>query len=150
MAKLAEVLNSWFALTATHDDSGRHRELSTADVAEAISADPTHDVSISRSYLAGLRNGGQTNPTIAVVDALVRFFRDRLSGSDVTVSVAALIGDEGPLRDPADADWDELLADRQIKGIAMRAGTMTPAVREQVLKMMDVLDPPPAGGNSGR
>ena len=68
----------------------------------------------------------------------------------MTVSVAALIGDEGPRRDPADADWDELLADRQIKGIAMRAGTMTPAVREQVLKMMDVLDPPPTGGNSGR
>ncbi|WP_338891440.1 hypothetical protein [Rhodococcus sovatensis] len=61
----------------------------------------------------------------------------------MTVSVAALVGHESAT-DQSDDHLAELLADRPVKGIAMRAGTMIAAVREQLLKMIDVLDPPPA------
>ncbi|MEW2620825.1 hypothetical protein [Streptomyces sp. NPDC048106] len=139
MVTLAERLNSWFADAATPDAVGRLREPSTSEVARAISDDPGHDVTISRSYLTALRNGSQTNPTVSVLSAIVKYFRSR----DMTlpVSVSALITEEpaaGPAK-PADG-WAEALADRQVQSIAMRAGRLTPELREQLLSIMDVLD----------
>jgi hypothetical protein len=139
MATLAERLNSWFADAATADAVGRLREPSTSEVAQAISNDPSHDVTISRSYLTALRNGSQTNPTVSVLSALVTYFQSR----DMTlpVSVSALINEEPPAR-PAEPkeEWAAALADRQVQSIAMRAGRLTPELREQLLSIMDVLD----------
>ncbi|GAA3525375.1 hypothetical protein [Streptomyces osmaniensis] len=139
MATLAERLNSWFADAATADAVGRLREPSTSEVAQAISNDPSHDVTISRSYLTALRNGSQTNPTVSALSAIVKYFQSR----DMTlpVSVSALIDEEPPAR-PAEPkeQWAAALADRQVQSIAMRAGRLTPELREQLLSIMDVLD----------
>lgn len=149
MASLAERLNAWFADAATADAVGRLREPSTAEVAQAISADPSHDVTISRSYLAALRNGSQTNPTLNVLAAIVGYFRSR--PMTLPISVGALIN-EAPPQPPEPADdtaaWTSALADRQVRSISMRAGRLTPELREQLLSIMDVLDagaqqPPP-------
>ncbi|MGJ5756529.1 hypothetical protein FB563_8336 [Streptomyces puniciscabiei] len=139
MATLAERLNAWFADAATTDAVGRRREPSTAEVAQAISEDPSHDVTISRSYLAALRNGSQTNPTISVLAAIVQYFRAR--PMTLPVSVGALINEE-TADDADDPAWASALADRQVRSIAMRAGGMTPEMREQLLSIMDALDAP--------
>ncbi|MFB6810313.1 hypothetical protein [Streptomyces sp. NPDC056387] len=137
MATLAERLNSWFADAATTDAVGRLREPSTSEVAQAISDDPRHGVTISRSYLTALRNGSQTNPTVSVLSAIVAYFQSR----DMTlpVSVSALIDEEPPARAALPDEW-AALADRQVRSIAMRAGQFTPELRDQLLSIMDVLD----------
>ncbi|MFD7904606.1 MULTISPECIES: hypothetical protein [unclassified Kitasatospora] len=140
MATLAERLNAWFADAATTDAVGRRREPSTSEVAQAISEDPSHDVTISRSYLAALRNGSQTNPTISVLAAIVQYFRAR--PMTLPVSVGALINEETAADAADDPAWASVLADRQVRSIAMRAGGMTPEVREQLLSIMDALDAP--------
>ncbi|WP_051790347.1 hypothetical protein [Streptomyces sp. NRRL S-1022] len=139
MATLAERLNSWFADAATPDAVGRLREPSTSEVAQAISQDPSHDVTISRSYLTALRNGSQTNPTVSVLSAIVKYFQSR--DMSLPVSVSALINEEPPGRPAKSQDgWATALADRQVQSIAMRAGRLTPELREQLLSIMDVLD----------
>ncbi|MFI5684524.1 hypothetical protein [Streptomyces sp. NPDC051636] len=148
MATLAERLNAWFADDATTDAVGRRREPSTAEVAQAISEDPSHDVTISRSYLAALRNGSQTNPTISVLGAIVQYFRAR--SMTLPVSVGVLVNEERA--DAAEGPaWASVLADRQVRSIAMRAGGMTPEMREQLLSIMDALDGPrPPGQDTDR
>lgn len=142
MATLAERLNAWFADAATADAVGRLREPTTSEVAQAISQDPSHDVTISRSYLTALRNGSQTNPTVSVLSAIVRYFQSR--EMTLPVSVSALISEaEQPTAAQEEKDeWAEVLSDRQVRSIAMRAGQLTPALREQLLSIMDVLDDP--------
>ncbi|CAL9374923.1 hypothetical protein SUDANB120_00938 [Streptomyces sp. enrichment culture] len=148
MATLAERLNAWFADAATADAVGRLREPSTAEVAQAISEDPRHGVTISRSYLTALRNGSQTNPTVSVLSAIVTYFQ----GRDMTlpVSVSALIDEEPPAR-PSELpqEW-AALADRQVRSIALRAGQFTPELRDQLLSIMDVLDASRQQRPSGR
>ncbi|MEU8704921.1 hypothetical protein [Streptomyces sp. NPDC048565] len=139
MATLAERLNSWFADAATADAVGRLREPSTSEVAQAISEDPGHDVTISRSYLTALRNGSQTNPTVNVLSAIVTYFQSR----DMTlpVSVSALVNEDVPTPPAEEKDeWATALSDRQVRSIAMRAGQLTPGLRDQLLSIMDVLD----------
>ncbi|MFI5678506.1 hypothetical protein [Streptomyces cellulosae] len=141
MATLAERLNAWFADAATPDAVGRLREPTTSEVAKAISADPSHDVTISRSYLTSLRNGSQTNPTMNVLSAIVRYFQSR--DMSLPVSVSALISEPTPpgAREEKE-ERTETLADRQVRSIAMRAGRLTPELREHLLSIMDVLDDP--------
>ncbi|AHI01711.1 XRE family transcriptional regulator [Kutzneria albida] len=137
MATLAERLNTLFATVVQVDAHGRRREYSTPHVARTISEDPAHDTTVSRVYLATLRSGANTNPTIAVIRALAKFFDEHRAPGTPHITAAYLLGDE-----PEDAEERELrakLADRHVRMIAMRAGDMTPAVRKQVLKMIDVL-----------
>ncbi|MFG2784057.1 hypothetical protein ACGFY7_40265 [Streptomyces prunicolor] len=139
MATLAERLNAWFADAATPDAVGRLREPTTSEVAKAISQDPGHDVTLSRSYLTALRNGSQTNPTMNVLSAIVRYFQSQ--DMSLPVSVSALISEPAP--SGAGEEKEErtgTLADRQVRSIAMRAGKLTPELREQLLSIMDVLD----------
>ncbi|GAA0458132.1 MULTISPECIES: hypothetical protein [Streptomyces] len=149
MATLAERLNAWFADAATADAVGRLREPTTSEVAQAISQDPSHDVTISRSYLTALRNGSQTNPTVSVLSALVRYFQSR--EMTLPVSVSALISEATPPAAPEEKDeWAEALSDRQVRSIAMRAGQLTPELREQLLSIMDVLDDPKKSAKPAR
>ncbi|WP_328379061.1 hypothetical protein OHB13_29390 [Streptomyces sp. NBC_00440] len=138
MATLAERLNAWFTDAATADAVGRLREPSTSEVAQAISNDTSHEVTISRSYLTALRNGSQTNPTVNVLSAIVKYFQSR----DMTlpVSVSTLVN-EAPQAPAEEKDeWATALSDRQVRSIAMRAGQLTPGLRDQLLSIMDVLD----------
>lgn len=139
---LAQRLNELFATVTYTDDRGRRREFSTPQVAAAISADPAHDTTMSRVYLATLRSGANANPTIGVIRALARFFDERRDPGTAPITAATLLGESavGGAEDAEERELREKLADRQVRMIAMRAGSMTPAVRRQVLRMLDVLD----------
>ena len=133
-ATLAQRLNALFA-TITRESRQRRREYSTPHVANAISEDPSHDTTISRVYLNALRNGSNTNPTVAVVRAIAKFFDDHRDPASQPVTVAYLLG-EGD-----DPELTAQLADDQVRTIALRAGNMDDRRRDEVLRMLDVIDP---------
>ncbi|QIZ01827.2 hypothetical protein HEP87_29790 [Streptomyces sp. S1D4-11] len=143
---LAERLNALFAATRSIDDHGRQREYSTAEVARAVTADTSHPATLSRSYLAMLRNGSHTNPTLGVLEGLAKFFDDHRPPGTAPITVQSLVGQD----DPEDDLLRQRLADHQVRAIAMRAGAMTPAMRRQLLKMIAVFDqddaPDPGSG----
>jgi transcriptional regulator with XRE-family HTH domain len=133
---LAERLNALFAMVRWTDAHGRQREYSTADVAKAVTADPSHPATLSRSYLAMLRNGSHTNPTLSVLEGLAKFFDDHRPSGTPPITVQWLVAQE----DPEDELLRQRLADHQVRAIAMRAGEMTPAMRKQLLKMIAIFD----------
>ncbi|MEU7061126.1 hypothetical protein [Streptomyces sp. NPDC046197] len=133
---LAERLNALFAMARWTDAHGRQREYSTAEVAKAVTADPSHQATLSRSYLAMLRNGSHTNPTLSVLEGLAKFFDDHRPAGTPPITVQSLVTRD----DPEEELWRQRLADHQVRAIAMRAGQMTPAMRRQLLKMIAVLD----------
>lgn len=133
---LAERLNALFAATRSIDTHGRQREYSTAEVARAVTGDTSHSATLSRSYLAMLRNGSHSNPTLGVLEGLAKFFDDHRPPGAAPITVQSLVGQN----DPEDDLLRQRLADHQVRAIAMRAGAMTPAMRRQLLKMIAVLD----------
>ncbi|MYZ37867.1 hypothetical protein GT002_22860 [Streptomyces sp. SID4917] len=133
---MAERLNRLFAVVRWTDAHGRQREYSTAEVAKAVTADPSHPATLSRSYLAMLRNGSHTNPTLSVLEGLAKFFDDHREAGTLPITAQWLVAQE----DPEDELLRQRLASRQVRMIAMRAGAMTPAMREQLLKMIEILD----------
>ncbi|MEV8309796.1 hypothetical protein AB0P36_21205 [Streptomyces flavidovirens] len=133
---LAERLNALFAMVRWTDAHGRQREYSTAEVAKAVTVDPSHPATLSRSYLAMLRNGSHTNPTLSVLEGLAKFFDDHRPSQTPPITVQWLVAQE----DSEDALLRQRLADHQVRAIAMRAGAMTPAMRKQLLKMIAILD----------
>ncbi|CAL9450961.1 hypothetical protein SUDANB58_02447 [Streptomyces sp. enrichment culture] len=133
---LAERLNSLFALVRWTDAHGRQREYSTAEVAKAVTTDPSHPTTLSRSYLAMLRNGSHANPTLSVLEGLAKFFDDHRSPGTPPITVQWLVAQE----DPEDELLRQRLADHQVRAIAMRAGEMTPAMRKQLLKMIEIFN----------
>ena len=141
-ATVAARLNELFATVTWTDDRGRRREYSTPQVARAISDDPAHDTTVSRVYLATLRSGANANPTVAVVKAIAKFFNERRAAGTAPITASFLLGegDAAGGDDPEARELRDKLADRQVRMIAMRAGDMTPAVRRQVLQMLDILD----------
>lgn len=141
---LAERLNSLFAMVRWADAHGRQREYSTAEVAKAVTTDPSHSATLSRSYLSMLRNGSHTNPTLSVLEGLAKFFDDHRPSGTPPITVQWLVAHE----DPEDELLRQRLADHQVRAIAMRAGAMTPAMRKQLLKMIAILDQDGAPGPS--
>ncbi|MEV6732236.1 MULTISPECIES: hypothetical protein [unclassified Streptomyces] len=139
---LAERLNALFATTRWADATGRQREYSTAEVANAVTADPSHGATLSRSYLSMLRNGSHTNPTLNVLEGIAKFFDDHRAPGTPPITVQTLVAQE----DPEEELLRQRLADHQVRAIAMRAGAMTPAMRRQLLKMITVLDQDDAPG----
>jgi hypothetical protein len=138
---VAARLNELFAGVTWTDDRGRRREYSTPEVARAISADPAHETTLSRVYLATLRSGANANPTVAVLKAIAKFFDERRAPGTAPITASFLLGEGDPAADDPEArELRDKLADRQVRMIAMRAGDMTPAVRRQVLQMLDILD----------
>ncbi|WNZ08529.1 hypothetical protein [Streptomyces sp. 11x1] len=133
---LAGRLNSLFAMARWTDAHGRQREYSTAEVAKAVTVDPSHPSTLSRSYLAMLRNGSHTNPTLSVLEGLAKFFDDHRPPGTPHITVQWLVAQE----DPESELLRQRLADHQVRAIAMRAGSMTPAMRKQLLKMIEILD----------
>ena len=140
-ATVAARLNELFATVTWTDDRGRTREYSTPQVAKAITDDPEHDTTVSRVYLATLRSGANANPTVAVLKAIAKFFDERRAAGTPPVTASFLLGEHDPAGDDPEArELRDKLADRQVRMIAMRAGDLSPAVRRQVLQMLDILD----------
>ncbi|MET8057164.1 hypothetical protein ACWECC_13710 [Streptomyces microflavus] len=133
---LAGRLNMLFAMVRWSDAHGRQREYSTAEVAKAVTADPTHAATLSRSYLAMLRNGSHTNPTLSILEGLVKFFDDHRAPGGTPITIQSLVAEA----DPEDELLRQRLASSQVRMIAMRAGAMTPTMREQLLKMIELFD----------
>jgi transcriptional regulator with XRE-family HTH domain len=142
---LAERLNALFAMVRWTDAHGRQREYSTAEVAKAVTADPSHPATLSRSYLAMLRNGSHTNPTLSVLEGLAKFFDDHRAPGSPPITVQWLVAQE----DPEEELLRQRLADHQVRTIAMRAGAMTPAMRKQLLKMIAIFDQDGPPGSPG-
>ncbi|MFJ2513190.1 hypothetical protein ACIPEL_30110 [Streptomyces griseoviridis] len=132
-----EGLNGLFASVTFQDDNGRTQSYSTPYVARKITEDPSHDTTVSRVYLAALRSGRNTNPTIAVVKAIAKFFDERRAPEMPPITAAYLLGVEEV---EEHEELERKLTDRQVRTIAMRAGEMTPAMRRQLLRMLDALD----------
>ncbi len=132
-----QCLNDLFASVTYQSDKGRTQSYSTPYVARKITEDPSHDTTVSRVYLAGLRSGRNTNPTIAVVKALAKFFDERRTPDMPPITAAYLLGVEEV---EEVEELERKLTDRQVRTIAMRAGEMTPAMRRQLLRMLDALD----------
>jgi hypothetical protein len=140
-ATVAARLNELFAAVTWVDDRGRAREYSTPHVAKAISDDPSHSTTMSRVYLATLRSGANANPTVAVLKAIAKFFHERRAAGAAPITASILLGENDPAGDDREAtELRRKLADQQVRMIAMRAGDLTPAVRRQVLQMLDILE----------
>jgi hypothetical protein len=94
---LASRLNHLFDITVKSlDPQGRPVRYSTPEVASAISADPSHPLSISRLTLWQVREG-KANPTMEKVRAIAKFFDDhRPAGAPrVTTSWLLALGEVG-------------------------------------------------------
>jgi hypothetical protein len=94
---LASRLNHLFDITVKSlDPQGRPVRYSTPEVAYAISADPSHPLSISRLTLWQVREG-KANPTMEKVRAIAKFFDDhRPAGAPrVTTSWLLALGEVG-------------------------------------------------------
>lgn len=134
-ATFAERLRELFATIQDRDKRGRPRPFSNKAVAQAISEDPSHDTTISRTYLDGLRNGRNVNPSTATVAALVKFFNDHRAPDTPPVTASWLIGEESA----DDARLRQAMSDANVRAIAMRASGMNPELQEQLLDMMQIL-----------
>ncbi|MGH3548709.1 MAG: XRE family transcriptional regulator [Pseudonocardiaceae bacterium] len=137
---LAERLNELFATVTYVDAHGRRREYSTPYVADAITADHSHDTHLSRVYLATLRGGTNTNPTLGMLHAIAKFFNDHRPEGMTSITASRLLPEEET------REAQELrrkLDDADVRVIASRAGDMDPTARQQLLRIIDALDTPP-------
>lgn len=138
----ADRLNYLFSIAGIRDAENRWHNFSTGEVADLISrSDDKYRVKLSRSYLGMLRSGRYTNPSIAVVVALVRCFNDHLPEGYPEISVDWLASGASGTRDSTPGNEAlSPLADQQIRHIAMRAGKMTPELRNQLIAILDMMD----------
>ncbi|MFG2389847.1 hypothetical protein ACGFYF_13295 [Streptomyces lavendulae] len=148
-------INHLFSIAGFRDDRGRWQTFGTGEVADMISrSEGRYGVRLSRSYLGMLRSGRYTNPSIAVVIALVRFVNDHLAEGHPEITVdwltsgatAAAPGAPAGHFTGVGADTDEALgalADRQVQHIALRAGRMTPELRDRLIAILDTMEGTP-------
>ncbi|MGW5481508.1 hypothetical protein [Streptomyces sp. NPDC004008] len=142
-------INHLFSVAGFRDSRGRWQTYGTGEVADLISrSEGRYGVRISRSYLGMLRSGRYTNPSIAVVIALVRFVNDHLPEGHPEITVGWLTsGATAPAPDasasPFTPDGLGALADRQVQHIALRAGRMTPELRDRLIAILDTMEETP-------
>jgi hypothetical protein len=143
-SSFTDRLEYLFGIAGYRDQYGVWNTFTTADAAEKIAQLPErYRVKVSRSYLGMLRTGRYANPSIAVVLALVRFFNDHLPEGHRDISVDWLAsGAADPVLRPTDSEHELFpeLDDTQVRHIAMRAGEMTPALRAQLIAILDMMD----------
>lgn len=136
-------LNHLFTVAGTSDGNrSTWRTFSTGEVADLITRSTNkYQVKLSRSYLGMLRSGRYTNPSIAVVLALVHFFGDHLPEDHPEISVDWLAsGRSQSTRSHAGEEALSPLTDQQVQHIAMRAGKMTPELRNHLIAILDMMD----------
>ncbi|MFF3517670.1 hypothetical protein [Streptomyces sp. NPDC002573] len=142
-------INHLFSVAGFRDGRGRWQTYGTGEVADLISrSEGRYGVRISRSYLGMLRSGRYTNPSIAVVIALVRFVNDHLPQDHPEITVGWLTSGATTAAPTAPAshftaDGLGALADRQVQHIALRAGRMTPELRDRLIAILDTMEETP-------
>ncbi|WP_433657867.1 helix-turn-helix domain-containing protein [Nocardia sp. CA-128927] len=107
---------------------------------------------ISGTYLWQLATGKKRNPTLEQLDVLAEFFDvpiEYFYNDAVAADVRERVSQSARSEPAADTETEESallrqkLAEQDVQMIAMRAGSMSPALRQQLLKMMESLDPTP-------
>ncbi|WP_167461167.1 helix-turn-helix domain-containing protein [Nocardia brasiliensis] len=108
---------------------------------------------ISGTYLWQLATGKKRNPTLEQLDVLAEFFGVPIEyfyndavAQNVRDRGARLAASESESGIAESALLRRQLAEQDVQKIAMRAGSMSPALRQQLLKMMETLDPKPPQG----
>lgn len=143
-AVFVERLRGLFDTITYVDDRGRRRRFANHFVAEQISADTRHDISLSRTYIDGLRNGRQRNPSRNTLHALALFFEDHRDPDAMaqTVTVGYLLGEDpaSAVEEETDQDLRAALADRDVRGIALRAAHADAMTRKELLDILDALE----------
>ncbi|MEU8838415.1 hypothetical protein AB0D97_04665 [Streptomyces roseus] len=148
-------INHLFSIAGYRNHRGRWQTFGTGEAADLISrSEGRYGVRVSRSYLGMLRSGRYTNPSIAVVIALVRFVNDHLAEGHPEITVDWLTSGTTTAApgtpaghhttggaDPADGLG--ALADRQVQHIALRAGRMTPELRDRLIAILDAMEETP-------
>ncbi|ATL66345.1 helix-turn-helix domain-containing protein [Nocardia terpenica] len=114
---------------------GEGREYSNEQVASAITA---AGVPISQSYIWQLRKGIKDNPTLKHVQALSDFFGvppayffDEAITDQVAARLAEVKAEQRRLTEIAEGTEAQLMA--------LRAGTLSPKRRRQVMDLLDVV-----------
>ncbi|MFI6173274.1 hypothetical protein ACIBCN_41305 [Nocardia sp. NPDC051052] len=138
----ADRLEYLFSTVRYRDADSRWRTFTTGEVADLITQDnDRYRVKMSRSYLGMLRSGRYSNPSIAMVIALVRFFNDHRAEGTPEIGVDWLASGASAAKESTPVD-EELspVEYQQVRHIAMRAGKMTPELRNQLIAILDMLD----------
>lgn len=130
---LAAKLNHLFATRLRPEG----KEYSNEQVATAILA--TKSVkTLSQSYIWQLRNGVKDNPTVRHLQGLANFFEVPVAyffDDDVSDRVDQQLEEIRAARD----QLTELAASSELQLLAMRAGELSPARRQQVIDLLDVV-----------
>ena len=130
---LAAKLNHLFATRLRPD----RKEYSNEQVATAILA--TKSVkTLSQSYIWQLRNGVKDNPTVRHLQGLANFFDVPVAyffDDDVSHRVDEQLAGVRAERDRL----TELAGSDELQLLAMRAGELSPARRQQVIDLLDVV-----------
>lgn len=138
---LASRLRALFDNIPFVDEHGRKRRYPAPHVAETISQDPRHEVTVHRNTIDALRNGRQTNPHHHTLWALAQFFEERRT-DDVwpqPVTVAYLLGEDAEQVGDEEADVRRALEDHDVRSVAMRLANADPETRRTVLDILDVV-----------
>lgn len=138
---LAYRLRALFDNITFVDEHGRRRRFAAPYVAETISQDPRHDITVHRNTIDALRNGRQTNPHHNTLRGLAQFFEDHRD-SDAwpqPVTMAYLLGEDAEEAGHDDEDVRRLLADHEVRSVAMRMADADPETRRTVLGILDVV-----------
>lgn len=139
---LAENLRAIFDHVTFVDEHGRRRRFPAPYVAETINA-AAHGITVHRNTIDALRNGRQTNPNHNTLWALAQFFEEHRDPAvwPRPVTVGYLLGeDTEEAAGPDDAEIRSLLADHEVRSIAMRMADADPETRRTVLGILDVVE----------
>lgn len=133
MPVLVRRLRGLFDRTTYIDAAGRERRLSSQYVADSVTQDPHHDITLGRTYIDGLRNGRHLNPSLATLKALVKFFNDHRKPDTEPITVGWLAADDVQIYSP---ELTSPAADSETSRIALRARSLGPDDQRLVLEML--------------
>jgi transcriptional regulator with XRE-family HTH domain len=115
------------------------RKYSLREVAKGVSEG---GVPLSASYLSQLITGQRDNPSGAVLKGLARFFR---------VDVGYFLGEPGDVeRIDAHLALRQVMRDREIRDLAVRASQLTPASLRALTAFIEHLETSPAAARRRR
>ncbi|MGW4528417.1 XRE family transcriptional regulator [Amycolatopsis sp. NPDC004378] len=126
---LAEIIDKLFT-TIRRPNGREHSMEEVANWCAAWLRDRNQARSFSKQYMSQLRSGIKTNPTKSHLEALAAFFE---------VDAAIFLDSEKSRQIQADLELVAALKEADVHSVALRALSLTPANRAQVLELMRTL-----------
>ncbi|WP_370973822.1 XRE family transcriptional regulator [Amycolatopsis sp. cg9] len=133
---LAEIIDKLFK-TVTRSNGSEHSMEHVAKWCAAWLKERHPTKTFSKEYMRQLRAGIADNPTKGHLEAIAAFFE---------VDPAIFFDSEKSRQIQADLDLVVALRDADVHSVALRALSLTPAHREQVLELMRTLQANQSGG----